>query len=82
MHLILRYPSGRLVDGILLATGSDRLRITVRRLNETIELRLEQGQWISEQGERIEVEGWISDGNLGMHEFCSRIGQRVSTATN
>lgn len=83
MHMILRYPSGRRVDGILLAAGADRLRIVVRRLNETIELRLTEGQWISDRGDRIEVEGWIADGNAGMLDFLAfPASQRVSTATH
>jgi hypothetical protein len=81
--MILRYPSGRRVDGLLLAAGADRLRIVVRRLNETIELRLTEGQWISEQGDRIEVEGWITEGNTGMIDSLSfPAGQRISTATH
>jgi hypothetical protein len=80
--MILRYPSGRRGDGILLAAGRDRLRIVVRRLNETIELCLTGGQWTSEQGDHIEVEGWLADGNTGMAGFSSRICQRIPTATH
>jgi hypothetical protein len=81
--MILRYPSGRRVDAILLAASPDRLRIVVRRLNETLELRLTQGEWVSEHGERIEVEGWLTDGNASLLEFSSfPIGQRISTATH
>ena len=83
MHMILRYPSGRRVDGILLAAGADRLRIVVRRLNETIELRLTEGRWVTEHGDRIEVDGWLTDGNAVMFDFSSfPIGQRISTATH
>ena len=83
MHMILRYPSGRRVDGILLAAGADRLRIVVRRLNETIELCLTEDQWISERGDRIEIEGWLADGNAGIVDFLPYpAGQRVSTATH
>jgi hypothetical protein len=59
------------------------LRIVVRRLNETIELRLTESQWISENGERIEVEGWLTVGNVGVMDFLSfPAGQRISTATH
>ncbi|MBZ5620990.1 MAG: hypothetical protein LAQ69_20025 [Acidobacteriia bacterium] len=81
MQMILRYPSGRLVDGILLAAGLERMRIVVRRVNETMELRLENGHWVSEKGDRIEVECWLSDGRPGTAEFCSRFGLRTATAT-
>jgi hypothetical protein len=81
MHLILRYPSGRLVDGLLLAVGSDRMRIVVRRFNETMELRLAEDHWVSERGERIEVEGWLTDTDQPVFESLSRPGWRTSTAT-
>jgi hypothetical protein len=83
MHMILRYPTGRRVDGILLAVGTDRMRIVVRRLNETIELHLTEGQWTSENGELIEVEGCLTASNAGVVDFSSvPVGQRISTATH
>ena len=82
MHLILRYQSGRRVDAILLAAGPDHLRIVVRRVYETIELRLREGQWFSEQEDPVEVDGWISDGTDRMVDFCSRLGSRTLTATH
>ena len=82
MHLILRYPSGRLADAILLAAATDRVRIVVRRLNETIELHLTDGQWFSEGGEAIQIEGWLTDGKVHTFEWASRFNRRVSTAAN
>jgi hypothetical protein len=82
VHLILRYPSGRLIDGILLAATVDRLRIVVKRLNETIELHMAQGKWVSERGERVEIEGWLADGTQRASEFFSRFRPRVSSATH
>ena len=82
MHLILRYPSGRLLDGILLAATADRLRIVVKRLNETIELHLVQGKWASERGERIEIEGWLADDSQRASELFSRFRPRVWSASH
>ncbi|HLK62010.1 MAG TPA: hypothetical protein VKU19_01125 [Bryobacteraceae bacterium] len=82
MHLILRYPSGRLADGVLLAAGPSRLRIVVKRLNETIELHLTQGEWVSDRGERIGIEGWLSDGNTAASNLLSQFGRKTSTATH
>jgi hypothetical protein len=82
MHMILRYPSGRRVDGILLAAGPTRLRIVVQRLNETLELHLSAGQWTTEEGNPVEVDGLLTDGHRSLGGFCSHISQRVSTATH
>jgi len=62
MLMILCYPTGRRVDGVLLATGRDRMRVAVRGRNETIELRLEEGRWTSDEGVRVELESVIWDG--------------------
>ena len=64
MHMTLRFPTGRRAEAILLAAGPDRLRIVLRRRSDTYELRLAGGEWISERGERIEVEsliGWAPE---------------------
>ena len=62
MLMILCYPTGRRVDGVLLATGQDRMRLAVRGRNETIELRREDGRWTSEDGVRVELESVIWSG--------------------
>ncbi len=82
MHMILRYPSGRRVDGLLLAAGPETLRVVVQRLNETIELHLTNGQWTTEDGNTVTVDGWMTDGHRDLGSFCSHVGQRVSRATH
>ncbi len=70
------------MDAILLAATADRLRIVVKRLNETMELHLAQGQWVSERGERIQIEGWLADDTQRSVQFCSRFQPRVSSASH
>ena len=62
MHAIMRYPSGRRVEAIVLAADSERMRIVLRRTNETIELRQVDGNWFGESGETLEIEALVSDG--------------------
>ena len=80
MYMILRFPSGRQIDGILLAASQDRMRIVSRRINETLELRRIEGQRFSDRGERVEIESWLADGQTRTRAFCSVVGERVSTA--
>ena len=70
MLMILCYPTGRRVDGVLLATGRDRMRLAVRGRNETIELRMEEGRWMSEDGARVELESVIWDGATAIPQNC------------
>ena len=80
MYMILRFPSGRQIDGILLAASRDRMRIVSRRINETLELRRIEGKWFSDRGERVEIESWLADGQTRTRSFCAVVGERVSTA--
>ncbi len=60
MHLILRYPNGRHVDALLLSHHDTLLRVVVHDCNETLELRLEQGYWIDEKGERLSIDAMLA----------------------
>jgi len=73
--MILSYPTGP-VEAVLLATGRDRLRLAVPRLNDTVELRLEEGRWISETGETVEIESVMWDGGTAVPETVMTAGTR------
>ncbi len=60
MHLILRHPSGRRVDALLLSHDDTLLRVIVHDCNETLELRFEQGYWIDEKGERLSIDAMLA----------------------
>ncbi len=61
MHMILRYPTGRRVDAILLSATSERIRAAVKYQGDTVEFRLVGNRWVSEQGTAIEIESLIAD---------------------
>ena len=82
MHLILSYATGRRAEAILLAASPGRMRVVVKRLNDTIELRQEEGRWFSDDGEPVEIESWISDGCAGTAGLFSRFVPRTHTARN
>jgi hypothetical protein len=60
MHLTIRHFDGRLVDSIILAVSADRMRIAIPGSEDTIELALRQGVWLTENGEPVEIESMIS----------------------
>ena len=70
MFMTLSYPKGRRVDGVLLAAGRDRMRLAVRGRNETIELRMQEGRWISENGVQVELESIIWSGLTAIPQDC------------
>ena len=60
MHLTIRHFNGRLVESIVLAVSADRMRITIPGWEDTIELMLTQGVWLTEAGEPVEIECMVS----------------------
>ena len=75
MHMILSLPTGR-VDGLLLAVGRDRLRVAVPKSNDTVELRREEGRWISDAGETVEIESVLWDGHTAVPETVMTAGSQ------
>ena len=75
MHLTISYSDGRLVEAVVLAAGPDRMRISTPESEDTIELRMEQAAWISENGERVEIESMVLGGELStlFPELCPAV---------
>jgi len=73
MHMILNFPTGR-VDGLLLATGQERLRLAIPEFDDTVELRLTEGQWVSDTGEAVEIESVLCDGTNAIPEVAMTAG--------
>ena len=54
MYLMIRYASGSIVEGVVLAKGRDRLRVAAAGFPETIELRRTGAVWSADSGEQVE----------------------------
>lgn len=67
MYVILSDESGEKTEGILLAASPGCLRIVIRKLTDTMELRLKDGRWMSEDGKAVDIECLISDGETGCY---------------
>ena len=79
--VVANHPFGA-VEGIVLAASSNRLRVTVPRLNETLELCLNDGIWTAEGRGAVEIECWLSDGHTAYENLTSLLGSRVSRASS
>jgi hypothetical protein len=56
MHMIVRYPSGRRADALMLAGTPETMRIILHHRNESLELRKRDGYWLSDAGKRLVIE--------------------------
>jgi hypothetical protein len=59
MQMILRYENGLRADAVLLATSPNRMRVIVRGSTDTMELRLIQDDWMTEEGDFADIESLI-----------------------
>ena len=80
MHIILRYPTRRRVDAILLSATTDRMRVVVSNQNDTLELRLVGGQWLSDRGSAVEIEALMTDDSNAAVRIWRETRPRVSHA--
>jgi hypothetical protein len=60
VQIVLYFPSGIRLTGVLLSVEQERMRIVLPDQTETMELRRVNRQWISDSGERVEIEAIIA----------------------
>ncbi len=79
MYMILRYQNqtGRRVEAVLLATGSNTMRIVVRGQRDTSELMLVNGRWFNESGAALEIESMIPLTAAEASSFAMEAAPRV-----
>jgi len=61
MYLLIRYPGGIIVEGVVLAKGEDRLRVVVAGLSDTVELKRVGATWSTCRREIVEIDFLMSD---------------------
>ena len=64
MRITLRYENGLRVEAVLVATSDYRMRIVVRGESDATELRLIKEQWMSEEGDAVDIESLITAGEI------------------
>jgi hypothetical protein len=56
MYLLIRYPVGIIVEAVVLARGSDRMRVAAAGFPDTVELRRSGSQWFTATRQPVEIE--------------------------
>ena len=64
MHLTIRYLDGQLVDAIVLAISADRMRVLTAACDDTLELNLTHGVWLTETGHPVEFDSMMLDADF------------------
>src|SRR5689334_3388309 len=66
MQVVLTLPSTGRQIGLILAADLDRMRIVLPNRKETVERSRLDHDWVSETGERVEIEAMLSDGKAAL----------------
>ena len=80
MGAIIIDANGLRMDAVLLAAGNDRIRVVLRGGRDTIELRREGDDWVSEDGFTVEFEAWIVDDSSASEVLRTHLARRVDRA--
>jgi len=65
MRVIIRDASGLRHEGILLATGTNHLRITLQDHEDAVDIRFAEGQWTLDGEGPAELEALFTPGEEG-----------------
>ena len=60
MYLLIRYPVGAIVEGVVLAHQKNRMRVAAAGFPDTIELRRSGTQWYTSNREPVEFDFLMS----------------------
>jgi hypothetical protein len=80
MYIILKNEIGGTREGVLLAAGRNVMRIILRGLSDTLELRLCDGTWIAGGGEKFEIGALVAYTDQAMSDLGSALRARTLTA--
>ena len=72
MYMLIRYPVGIIVEAVLLAKGSNRMRVAAAGFSDTIELRRSGTQWYTATRQPVEFDFLMSNVHMGESDSCSK----------
>jgi hypothetical protein len=61
MYLLIRFPLGTIVEGVVLAMGTNRMRVAVAGFPDTIELTRSGSQWLTATRQPVEFDFLMSE---------------------
>ena len=61
MYLLIRYPGGIIVEGVVLAKERNRMRVAVAGFPDTIELKRTGSRWITAGHVQVEFDFLLSN---------------------
>ena len=80
MYMIIRYPVGVIVEGVVLAEGTNRMRVAAAGFPDTIELERSGPQWFTATRQPVEFDFLMSSTYQGesVSPLCSSLVARAA----
>lgn len=69
MYTILRYESGRRVEGLMLSASQNLIRLVLRNQVDTAEFQRVYGVWTAEDGSAVEFESMVVGDHTDMGQY-------------
>ena len=82
MYLLIRFPVGIIVEGVLLAKGKNRMRVVAAGFPDTIELRRSGLQWFTTTRQPVEFDFLMNHAHPGEHVFSPAPGRATGAAAS
>ncbi|MGA7235023.1 MAG: hypothetical protein WBY44_05060 [Bryobacteraceae bacterium] len=80
MYIILKNEIGGDTEGVILAAGRDVMRVCVRELSDTLELRFSDGAWGAVGGKKFEIGALVAETEHAMSELGNALRAQTFTA--
>ena len=72
MYVLIRYPAGVVVEGVILAKAKNRMRVAAAGFPDTFELKRSGSQWFTSAHEPVEFDFLLSNTNTTESADSSR----------
>lgn len=82
MYVILRYPFGIVVEGVVLANGKNRMRVAVPGFADVIELKRSGANWVGADSQCVELEFMMSRSCDAQTEVVTPMHHRLAIFAN
>ena len=80
MYLLIRYPVGIIVEGVVIAKARNRMRVAAAGFPDAIELKRSGAQWFTATRQPVEFDFLMSNTHMGQSVSSPRASRVVRAA--
>ena len=73
MRMIVKRANGVRIEAVLLSFNTNRMRVAIAEMSDTVEFTMQGGHWVDECGELIEFEALLPIEGVGLPKGCAEV---------